>query len=535
MTAPTSNHSTPGRDDPTIVTTRYMRPATWALSLLLALSLILAGVLLGHTGAGQMARQQAQTELDGAILRLTSRFDDIIEEADRVFAELGRTEKPRCSQDELLAMRAQVFKARFLRDIGRLESNVLHCSTALGALDPPYHGTPPDIEIHGGIGLKTDRAVLAGESTRTMVIEGRHFNALVDPGVVTDLAAAMEEATLFLSSASAVDREWHPFHSHTELNRNGLSSFRCSESSGLCVKLHYPRDRLVDWQPQTRVVMASFGGAAGLALFLVIFRGLRQDESPERRLRRALENDWIHTVYQPIVRLPEHRLVGFEALARWRDDQGNGMPAEEFIALAERTGLIGQVSERMIHTIGKELSPWLKRHPECVIAINIAPAELDDDALIEKLDRELIRRGVQAEQVFIEITERTMVESASAHARIAQLSRRGFRVYADDFGIGYCGLAYLNDMDVDGIKISHLFTAAVATDSPKAALVPRITELARELGLDVVIEGVETREQAHSLSDLEPILVQGWLYSRGVEIEELKRHFDGSLNLRPPG
>ncbi len=535
MSGPTTNHSPDnGRHESTAPVYRHVRPATMTWSLLLASALVLTGVVLGHAGAGQMARQQAQAELDGASLRLASRFDDIIEEASRVFAELGQALEPRCSDDELLAMRTQVFNARFLRDVGRIEKGVLHCSTALGRLERPYHGSPPDIMIRGGLGLKTDREVLAGEGTRTMVIEDRQFNALVDPGVVTDLAAAMETATLFLSSNSPAEPEWHPFHSSAAPGGNGLSSVRCSDRSGLCVMLHFPKDRLGAWQPQIRMAMAGFGGAAGFALFLVIFIALRQEDTPERRLRRALENDWIHTKYQPIIRLPDHCLIGFEALARWQDDNGDTLPAEEFIALAERTGLIGQVSERMIRTIGEELSPWLRRHPECVIAINVAPAELDDDALIDKLDRELIARGVNAAQVYIEITERTMVENAAAHARIEQLSRRGFKVYADDFGIGYCGLAYLNDMAVHGIKISHLFTAAVATDSPKAALVPRITELAREMGLDVVIEGVETQAQARSLTELEPILVQGWLYSRDIDIKELTRRFEDSLDLPHP-
>jgi len=536
MTTPTSNHS--GHNNPdraTAAFTRHLHPATLTWSLLLAVTLVLAGVALGHAGAGQVARQQVQAELDSTSLRLARRFDDIVGEANRVFAELGQLQAPRCSEDELLAMRTQVFNARFLRDIGRIEDNVLHCSTALGHLERPYRGGPPDLRIHGDLGLKTDREVLAGTDTRTMVIEDRHYNALVDPSVVTDLAAAMDTAILFLSPKSGTDHDWHPFHSSTSPPSEDLSSVHCSGQSGLCIMLHFPKDRLSAWQPQTRLAMAGFGGAAGFALFLVIFIGLRQEDTPERRLRRALEKDWIHATYQPLIRLPDHRLIGFEALARWRDDDGDAIPAEDFIAMAERTGLIGQVSERMIQTIGKELSPWLRQHPECVIAINIAPAELDDDALIDKLDRELIARGVNAEQVYIEITERTMVENASAHARIEQLSRRGFKVYADDFGIGYCGLAYLNDMDVHGIKISHLFTAAVATDSPKAALVPRITELARELGLEVVIEGVETQEQAQSLTELEPILVQGWLYSAGMDIDDLTRRFDDNLDLVKPG
>ncbi len=535
MTDHTSKSSArKSRHDTSTLTHRSRHPAELGWPLVLAVVLILVGTVLGHAGAGHMARQQIQADLDATSLRLAARFDDIVSEARRIFGELDDLQSTRCSEDELLAMRTQVFNARFLRDIGRIEQSRLHCSTALGELERPYRGSPPDIRIAGDLGLKTDREVLAGEGTRTMVIEGRRFNALVDPEVVMDLTAAMDAATLYLSSQPASDSTWHSFHEDVALTQDGLSSVRCSDSTGLCIMLHVGKDPLGQWQPQTRLVMAGFGGAAGFVLFLLVFMGLRREDTPEQRLRQALDNDWISTVYQPIIRLPDHRLVGFEALARWRDNDDEQLPAEEFIALAERTGLIGQVSAKMIRTIGEELSPWLKRNPECVIAINIAPSELDDDALLDKLDRELIERGVRPEQVFIEITERTMVENESAHERIEQLSRRGFKVYADDFGIGYCGLAYLNDMDVDGIKISHLFTAAVATESPKAALVPRITELARELGLDVVIEGVETKAQAQSLSTLEPILVQGWLYSYGIDIDELIERYDTNLDLPQP-
>ena len=503
--------------------------------LLLAALLIGAGGSVGHFSANQLARQQALSELDAVSRRVMDRLEAIIAEASRIFSDLESLSLPRCSEVQLLSMRTQVFNARFVRDIGRVESRALHCSSALGVLDKPYQSGPPDLRTGNGLGLRTDREVLAGDDIRTMVIESRQFNALVDPAIVTDLAAAMDSATLFMKphSSESTQTDWHPFYRSSELSRRGLSSERCSEDTGLCIRLHVPESGVVHWHPQTRTAMAGLGGAAGFAIFLVLFMGLRQNDSPERRLRQALEKGLIRTVYQPIVQLPDQHLVGFEALARWSDSDGERIPTEDFITLAEQCGLIGEVSERMIRTIGTEFSPWLKRHRECVIAINIAPAELDDDDLIDKLERELIDRGVRPEQIVLEITERTMVENEAAHKRIEQLSQRGYRVYADDFGVGYCGLAYLNDMDVHGIKISDLFTAAVATDSPKAALVPRITELARDLELDVVIEGVETLKQAQALAELEPILIQGWLYSRGLDIDEVLRRFEHDLALTP--
>lgn len=506
-----------------------------AAILLPAILLIVIGGSVGHLGANHLSRQQALSELDAAGERVLARLDAIISEASQVFKLLEAEQSPRCSEEQLLSMRSQVFNARFIRDIGRIEDFALHCSTALGELEIPYRSGPPDLRISFGLGLKTDRQVLAGEQTRTMVIESEQFNALVDPAVVTDLAAAIDSASLFLNpdTSRPGSTDWHPFHSGSELTQTGLSSRHCSPETGLCILLHVPESGVIHWHPQTRAAMAGLGGAAGFAVFLVAFMGLRQEESPQRRLRRALEKKRISAVYQPIVRLPERQLIGFEALARWFDGDGKPIPTEGFIALAEECGLIGEVSNLMIRTIGQELSPWLRQHPECVIAINVAPSELDDDGLLDKLERELIGRGVEPQQIVIEITERTMVENKSAHARIEQLACRGYRIYADDFGVGYCGLAYLNDMDIHGIKISDLFTAAMATDSPKAVLVPRITELARQLGLDVIVEGVETTRQADSLKELEPVLVQGWLYSHSLGIEEVLGRFGGELRLSP--
>ncbi len=502
---------------------------------LAAALLVMAGSSVGHFGANQLSRQQALSELDAVTGRVLTRLDDIISEASLVFERLEAEPSPRCSEEQLLRMRTQVFNARFVRDIGRIEDLALHCSSALGKLEIPYQSGPPDLEIGHGLGLRTDREVLAGKQTRTMVIESRQFNALVDPAVVTDLAAAIDSASLFLDAGTSPSGsgDWHPFQEEFELTQTGISSQLCSPATGLCILLHVPESSVVHWHPQTRAAMAGLGGAAGFAVFLVIFMGLRQEESPEKRLRRALEKQQIHAVYQPIVRLPERQLVGFEALARWYDGDGESIATEDFIALAEQCGLIGEVSQQMIRTIGKELSPWLRRHPECVIAINVAPTELDDDSLLDKLEHELVGRGVKPQQILVEITERTMVENQSAQVRIEQLADKGYRIYADDFGVGYCGLAYLNDMDVHGIKISDLFTAAVATDSPKAVLVPRITELARQLGLDVIVEGVETIEQANALAELEPVLIQGWLYSKGICIDELVRRFERDLGLSP--
>lgn len=494
---------------------------------LAALILVAAGSAVGHFGAGQLARQQTVTGLKAGAERVSSRLDEIIGEAAGTFEALHALQLPTCGEAELLAMRTQLFNARFIRDIGRIEKSSLICSSALGILDPPYQSGRPDLRIHRGLGLRTDREILVADRKRSMVIESGRYNAVVDPAIVTDLTSAVSTAEVFLRplGGESPSTDWHPFRQGVEISSRGLSGETCSSRSGLCIKLHQTLPVAADNHQPTRIAMSGLGGAVGLAVFFAMVASLRHNDTPEQQLRLAIRQRNIRANYQPIIRLPNQELIGFEALARWYDADGRQIPAEEFIELAEQSGLIGEISTLMMEQIGQELSGWLVQNPDKVIAINIAPAELADPDLLTKIDRELLNRGVRPEQIVLEVTERTMVADESVSQRIEVLAGRGFKIYADDFGIGYCGLAYLNDMDVHGVKISHLFTAAVATDSPKAALVPRITQLARELGLDVIIEGVETEAQVEAMSELIPIAVQGWLYSSDFSAEELIKRY----------
>lgn len=497
------------------------------LPILAAAVMVLAGIAAGYLGAAQLARQQAISGLNAGAERVSARLDEIIGETVSVFEILDNLHLPSCSENELLTMRTQVFNARFIRDIGRIQDAALICSAALGTLDSSHQSGGPDLHIPGELGLRTDREILVADRKRSMVIENPRYNAVVDPAVVKDLTSAVSEADVYLRplSSESAHVHWHPLQGETEISVRGLAGEACSPESGLCVKLHQPLPEAIGGHQPTRIAMSGLGGAVGLALFVAVIASLRQHDTPEQRLRQAIMQRNIRANYQPIIRLPDQELIGFEALARWYDDDGRQIPADEFIGLAERCGLIGDISELMMQHIGNELSDWLRQNPEKVIAINIAPTELADPNLLIKIDCELLDRGVRPEQVMLEITERTMAADESVSKRVEILAQRGFRIYADDFGVGYCGLAYLNDMDVHGIKISHLFTAAVATDSPKAALVPRITQLARELGLDVIIEGVETLAQVEAMSNLLPIAVQGWLYSRDFSAKELIRRY----------
>ncbi len=506
------------------------RNAPNALLLALAFACVLIGALAGWQGADRLQAQHSRAQLDQTSQRLLLRLLDILDEATALFAALEASGFDHCSDEQLLLMRTQLFDARFIKDIGGLAGSSLICSSALGRLTEALQSGPPDMLLSDGTGIRTDRSVLASASVRTMVIEHGRFNALVDPRLVTDLASNAEDGELFLRPLDWDGLTWHPFQRsgfdrldqlRGQRRAGVMTGSHCSPRYALCLMLHRSDAAPASQLGETGFAISGLGGALGLALFLFGWSVWRQRETPEFMLRQALRQGDIKAVYQPIYSLPDRQLFGLEALARWTDRSGKLIPTEDFIALAERMAVIQEVTAVMLKRIGEELGSWLAADVRRHIAINIAPAELLDPGLSEGLERELLQRGVQARQILLEITERSLPEWQAAAKRIERLSARGFRIYADDFGVGYCGLAYLHELDMDGIKLSQTFTAALATDSPKAALVPRIVEMAREQGLAVIVEGVEKPEQVEALLALGPVLVQGWLFAREMKAEQV--------------
>jgi len=504
----------------------------WLSTLVLATLLLLGGVL-GWSVSEGLERAQTRAELDASTSRVLTRLDDIIGEAHQAFAAIDATGNPQCSAAQLQEMRRQLFEARYLRDIGGVRGFSLYCSTALGVLSNPYHSGPPPIRLPDGTGIRTDRSVLASQRLRTMVVEYSAYNALIDSRQVIDLVTGFDHAHIELAVDHPEQRDWHPFSllnvaQKTKLKDAPSARGQCSNATSLCARVRLNQTRAGTVQPQ-HVVIGGLGAALGASLFLIGAGVRRQKYTPDKALAQAIRAHSIKPYYQPIVQLPGGALVGFEALARWVDDNGRTVSTEKFIALAEKNGMISDISSLMIKAIGEEVGKWLADRPGLRLTLNVSPEEFCDPCLIDQIDRQLIKRGIAPQQIVLEITERTMIETEAAQRIIEKITAMGLTIYADDFGVGYCGLAYLNELDIHGIKISQQITAAVATDSPKASLVPRVTDMARDLGLEVIIEGIETEAQREAIAELEPIMVQGWLFARELSAADLMRYHETSI------
>lgn len=236
----------------------------------------------------------------------------------------------------------------------------------------------------------------------------------------------------------------------------------------------------------------------------------------EGDLRRAIERGEFRIHYQPIVALENWKIAGFEALLRWQHpDRGLVLP-EEFIPLAEESGLIVPIARWVLLEACKQTRQWqatFPSRPPISVSVNLSSRNLAQPDLIEQVDKALVDSGLSGASLGLEITESALIENTQqALAVLANLRALNIRLHIDDFGTGYSSLSYLHQFPIDTLKIDRSFTSRMPDDGQNAEIVRTIMALAKNLGLSVIAEGVETREQAESLRELNCELAQGFFF-----------------------
>jgi diguanylate cyclase (GGDEF)-like protein/PAS domain S-box-containing protein len=245
----------------------------------------------------------------------------------------------------------------------------------------------------------------------------------------------------------------------------------------------------------------------------------------ETDLRRALGREEFRLHYQPIISLETWRISGFEALLRWQHPEHGIISPLTFIPLAEETGLIIPIGQWVLREACRQARAWQDQFPSdppLSISVNLSGKQFLQVDLIERIEEILIETGLQASSLEIEITESAIIENIdSATLKLRQLKTLGVRLSLDDFGTGYSSLSYLHRFPIDTIKIDRSFVSRM--NSPKnSEIVQTIVTLAGNLGLKVIAEGVETREQIIHLTGLNCDLVQGYLLSKPIDGEAMR-------------
>jgi EAL domain-containing protein (putative c-di-GMP-specific phosphodiesterase class I) len=257
-------------------------------------------------------------------------------------------------------------------------------------------------------------------------------------------------------------------------------------------------------------------GGTGFAVY-----SAEQDQhSPMRlalvgELRRAIEMNELSLYFQPKASLSEGRVICTEALVRWQHPRHGLLGPDEFVPIAEQTGLIRPLARWVLDAALRQCNRWRQQGIDLAVAVNLSMRNLHDPEIVEMIRYALTRWGIPAARLVIEITESSlMADAVHALEVLDRLREMGVGISIDDFGTGYSSLAYLKRLPVDELKIDKSFVAHMADDGNDAAIVRSTIGLAHDLGISVVAEGIEDQQTWDLLASLGCDVAQGFYISR---------------------
>lgn len=494
------------------------------------ISVLLLGISLGIGAALQIAQILQLRAAQAVLRRYAGQTLEVgvqaVEEGGHLRKALLRRNFPPCSDGELAYMRDLLFNAKYVYEIEHVREDKVICTAMLGRLQTPMAMLAPDL-VDGENRIFAYAPVPISSTGRGFIAERDGLAMVFNPDEVKDIdALPMRYSGLYFDweTMAMLHGFGHPTPlTSTEvaaqklIERNGVYYLPlCKRSTVSCIVVSESRaDMLARGHGFTAALLLS-GTSAGGAIALVFILLYRKQLTMEGQLRRAIRKGALALVYQPVVRIDSDEMIGAEALARWVNESGESIRPDIFIALAEEKGFVKKITHMVVERAIDELGDLL-RSGAFRVTINITAEDLSDPEFFASLNRSMAQAKILPSTIGLELTERSIANQEAVIHAISLLSQSGHAVYIDDFGTGYSSLSYLNSLDASTIKIDRSFTQTVGTGAVTASVVPQILEMANQLHMAVVVEGIETEEQAEYFRKIGgAIQGQGWYYGRPI-------------------
>jgi sensor c-di-GMP phosphodiesterase-like protein len=267
-------------------------------------------------------------------------------------------------------------------------------------------------------------------------------------------------------------------------------------------------------QRDLRALGAIGSGILAIIIFALFVLPRRQHDNPIAEIERALKAGEFVPYYQPIVDIRSGRLRGAEVLIRWRKPDGTIVPPASFIPLAESSGLIIEVTRALMRRVCQEAGAVLGARPHLKVGFNLTACHFANEEIVGDVRKIFKKSPLKLTQIVLEVTERQPIENLTETRRVvAALQGLGVKVAIDDVGTGHSGLSYMLKLGVDIIKIDKMFIDSLGTDRNSNTIIETLIDLAQNMRMDVIAEGVESFEQVLHLRDLGIRAAQGFVFS----------------------
>lgn len=445
--------------------------------------------------------------------------DDVLSTLDTLNARKADSNQD-CDADTLLEMRQAMFVSANIKGVSFVKDGYLICSAALGRLEQAVQIEEPDFITERGAAVWIDVPIrLTDQELQAMVIQSGSFSGVIHRDFLEHLVG--------LNTAWRLDVA-EGFTSRLEDGlvaagpaRTPGKAFKvhdCIETLPFCITISATNlffhqqyyQALVGWVAVS-FLLALFS-ALGVSNFICRYRSI------EARVIRGLSAGAFRCLYQPIVELASGKIIGCEALARFRDARGDIAP-DLFIPVVHSRKKTWPFTQLIINQMRDDLESIAALPKPFKININFFAQDIENAHVLELLSSgELQREGIQ---YVLEVTENERLSTLESSEVLVTMADHGYQIAVDDFGTGYSNLSQIRDFQCNTLKIDRSFISAMGGDSVRSTLIPHIVDIAAKIGAEVVAEGIENSRQHQALVDVGVHYGQGYLFGKPMSFEKL--------------
>jgi len=471
-------------------------------------------VLLNH------ALDRGSEELNSAATRYVQRADSALSEALYSLKTVQEGGFADCRGASRQALANEVQRSEHIRTIGIVDANGLAMCMepggrlATATLLPPYQKDSPTISIgivEDANGVRSAIAGLHIGNGDRLIARLSQETLAIDAG--PDYLRQYMQADVRLSDGSLWYRNGRL---EEDVGEEVLAETVRSTQFPLRASVTAPRSAVRSLVRELDIIttIGAFGALIVIALFVLRMIRQQSDLGIIGEIDAALKRKEFEPYYQPLMDIESGHLLGCEALARWVRKDGTVVSPAQFIPVAEASGQIFEITLQLMEKVNTDLAELYRTHPELKVSVNLAAGHLNTRKIVDDVKRIFGKGPIRYEQLVFEVTERQQLSDVDGARRIlAELRSLGAKTALDDVGTGHSGLAYLQKLGVDIVKIDKIFIDPLSSDRNSNAIVDKLVGLAESLEMGIVAEGVENFEQIEILRQLGVTTAQGFLFA----------------------
>lgn len=461
-------------------------------------------------------------------------IDKLADETFKILVPLNELGFDDCTEDNLRAMRSALFESAYSKQIAFYKNGLGICTSGSGILDPPITRPPPDfVTIKNNVEFWINREIelrLTGDTYNAIVIKLNRYSLLVEAGYLNRVKMDPFDWQLVFQDLDNPERIVHirgteglyQQRLQKRINRASHSVYYHVECDSLhphfCLALKTTNRALIGYYPLIVGLMSVASLAFGYISYNYVEKSMHDRVQIKSRVVRGFNTNAFYWLYQPIVNLQTNKIIGCEVLSRFRDKYGDCFP-DEYLAAVRESGTTWRFTKKMIETVVPELENFKQLPDEFKVSLNIFPLDVVTGDINELA---LIPQVLNSRfNLAIEITEDEYLDESIARANLNKIHESGLLISIDDFGTGYSNLKQISKLNCTYLKIDRSYVMEIEETSIKSSLIPHIVNIADQLNLSIIAEGIENSKQQSVLLSLGVMFGQGWAFGKPMPAAEL--------------